>query len=59
MPALPCYHFTMNKLKNDVRQVAIRLTRDQWREVSHYITDKETSFQALIIKLLADNNIIK
>lgn len=42
-----------------IKQVAVRLNKEQWRAVSHYITDNDTSFQALVIKLLTQENIIK
>ena len=47
------YHFIM--VNKDIKQVAVRLTKDQWKAVNHYMTDNEISFQALIIKLLSEN----
>ena len=46
----------MNK---DIKQVAVRLTVEQWKAVCHYIADNDLSFQALFIKLLSENRIIK
>lgn len=35
------------------KQVAVRLTKDQWRKVSHFLADNDQySFQSLVLELL-------
>ena len=37
----------------DHKQVAVRLTKDQWRKVSHFLADNDQySFQSLVLELL-------
>lgn len=38
--------------RNDIRQVAFRLTREQWKVVRNYLTENDMTFQALVLKLL-------
>ena len=43
----------------DIKQVAVRLTKDQWKAVQHYLADNDIKFQPLVIKLLAEKLRVK
>ena len=39
-------------VKPEIKQVAVRLTPNQWMKVNHYLIDHNIKFQALVIELL-------
>lgn len=43
--------------RKDKRQIAIRLTDEQWKAAKHYATDHETSIQKILVGLL--ENLLK
>ena len=52
IPLIAWYVVTMTNKPLKVKQVAIRLTPDQWVRVNHYLIDHNTKFQPLILELL-------
>lgn len=42
----------------DIKQLAVRLTREQHMKLNHFLADNEASFQSLVIKLLVENGVL-
>ena len=46
-------------VNKDIKQVAVRLTRDQHKKLGHYLADNpDFSFQSLVLKLLSENGVL-
>jgi hypothetical protein len=39
---------------DDRKKATVRFTKPQWKQLRHYLADKDTTLQALVIACLAD-----